>query len=219
MHTFIGLDGYPGGWVAVYLEKTRQRFHYAANADRLLDVPHERAMIDIPIGLPQRGYRDCDRAAKEIVGSSAFVGARSNVWLFEEYDDANAHYWKEKDTGISLQLWHLKDKLREINVMITPAMQERLQECHPELVFWRLNGKQPLPSKKTPRGCLLRIKLLKEHGVFRIEEWLAQRYGTGIRCDDLIDACACAIAARDSQFRLPPHNPPSEQGIRMEIWY
>lgn len=219
MSTFIGLDGYPGGWVAVYLEKSGHRFHYAATVDRLLDVPYKRAMIDIPIGLPTRGYRSCDVAAKEIIGSSAFLGARWNVWRFQEYDDANAHYWNEKDVGISLQLWHLKDKLREINEAMTPARQERLQECHPELVFWRLNGNERLPGKKTPEGRSKRIELIKERGITRIEEWLEQRYGTGIRRDDLIDAGACAIAARDSRSRLPCNEPPSERGIRMEIWY
>jgi len=57
------------------------------------------------------------------------------------------------------------------------------------------------------------------HGISRIDEWLAQRFGTGIRRDDLFDACACAIAARDSRSRLPSNNPPSVRGIRMEIWY
>jgi predicted RNase H-like nuclease len=59
MVTVIGLDGYRGGWVAVYLENSRQRFDYGA-LDRLLDVPYKRAMIDIPVGLPARGYRGCD---------------------------------------------------------------------------------------------------------------------------------------------------------------
>jgi predicted RNase H-like nuclease len=219
MHTFIGLDGYPGGWVAAYLEKTRQRFHYAANADRLLDVPHERAMIDIPIGLPQRGYRDCDRAARELLGPSAFLGARWGVWDFDSFDAANTYYRSAGEICISQQLWHLRSKLKEVNEAMTPEKQKRVQETHPELVFWRLNQKQPLKSKKTRDGRSRRIGLLKEHGVSRIEEWLAQRFGTGIRRDDLTDACACAIAARDSRSRLPSNNPPSERGIRMEIWY
>jgi predicted RNase H-like nuclease len=221
MATFIGLDGYSGGWVAVYLEKTGHRFRYAATADRLLDVPYQRAMIDIPIGLPMCGYRDCDRAAKHIIGSSAFLGARCNVWMFQSYEFANAYYRKVGDTCISQQLWHLRSKLREINEAMTPKKQKRLQETHPELVFWRLNGNQQLPSKKTTEGHSRRIELLKERGISRIEEWLAQRRGTGIRRDDLIDACACAIAARDknANTRLPGGNPPMERGIRMEIWY
>jgi predicted RNase H-like nuclease len=84
---------------------------------------------------------------------------------------------------------------RALGAPMTPAMQELLPECHPELVFWRLNGQEPLPSKKTREGRSRRIELLKEHGILRIEQWLAQRFGTGIRRDDLIDACACAIGA------------------------
>jgi predicted RNase H-like nuclease len=220
MVTVIGLDGYRGGWVAVYLENSRQRFDYGA-LDRLLDVPYKRAMIDIPVGLPARGYRGCDVAAKAMVGSSAFLGARWNLWKFKAYEHANAHYWNDNDTGISVQLWNLTDKLREINVAMTPALQRRLQESHPELVFWRLNGGQMLPSKKTPEGRWRRIELLKEQGIERIEEWLGQRRGTGIGHDDLIDACACAIAARDrhESHRLPIGVPVTKQGIRMEIWY
>jgi hypothetical protein len=41
-----------------------------------------------------------------------------------------------------------------------------------------------------------------ERGFARLPTWLAQRYGTGIGRDDLIDACACAVAARDSKRRL-----------------
>lgn len=221
MATFIGLDGIPGGWIAVYLQGKRHRFHYAATVDRLLDVPYERAMIDIPIGLPLRGYRDCDRAAKEIIGSSAFLGARFNVWTFQSYKAANAYYRRVRDTCVSQQLWHLRTKLKEINETITSKKQNRLQECHPELVFWRLNRRHPLPSKKTLQGRSRRLQLLKQYGVSRIEEWLEQRYGTGIRRDDLIDACACALAARDrnANNRLPLGSPQIDRGIRMEIWY
>jgi predicted RNase H-like nuclease len=221
MTTFIGLDGIPGGWVAVYLEKTGHRFGYAATAGRLLDVPYQQAMIDIPIGLPQRGYRECDRAAKQIIGSSAFLGARWNVWQFQTYDQANAHYRKVGEPCISQQLWHLRSKLKEINEAITAEKQNCIQESHPELVFWRLSGRKTLPSKNTPEGHAQRIELLKEQGISRIEEWLGQRQRTGIKRDDLIDACACAIAARDRNpdNRLPLGNPPLEKGIRMEIWY
>src|SRR6516164_7522847 len=179
MTTFIGIDAFPAGWVAVYLEKKTHRFHYAATTDHLLDVSYQRAMIDIPIGLPQRGYRDCDLAA------------RWNVWGFESYEAANAHYRIVKDTCISQQLWHLRHKLKEINETITSEIQNRLFESHPELVFWRLNRKQTLPIKKTPEGRLRRIELVEEYGISRIKEWLDQRHGTGIRRDDLIDACAC----------------------------
>jgi predicted RNase H-like nuclease len=91
MGTFIGIDGIRGGWVAVYIDKKgRQRFDYSCRLDRLLAVSHDRAMIDVPIGLPERGYRRCDLDAKKLIGSSVFLGARWNVWTFRTYEEANA---------------------------------------------------------------------------------------------------------------------------------
>jgi predicted RNase H-like nuclease len=219
MAAYIGIDGYPGGWVAVYLEGSRQRFRYAASIETLLDRSCTRAMIDIPIGLPDHGYRDCDRAARAIVGSSVFLGARWGLWDIESYPAANSHFHANNDKGVSQQLWHLRSKLREINESMTPETQERLQETHPELVFYRLNG-GPLGARKTTReGRSRRVELLKGQGLSRIEEWIGQRWGAGIRADDLIDACACVVAARDSRQRLPAGEPPVARGIRMEMWY
>jgi hypothetical protein len=65
-------------------------------------------------------------------------------------------------------------------------------------VFWRLNGGEPLAKKKTDGGRAQRVALLKPLGFDQIENWLSWRHGTGIGRDDLIDACARALAARDS---------------------
>jgi predicted RNase H-like nuclease len=94
-----------------------------------------------------------------------------------------------------------------------------LQEMHPELVFWRLSG-GPLANKKTEDGRKQRMALLKPHGFDQIETWSGQRRGTGIGRDDLIDACACALAARDRSQRIPSDvRDRDRRGIRMEIWY
>jgi predicted RNase H-like nuclease len=218
MSTFIGIDGISGGWVAVYLADRQQYFDYG-QLGRLLAIPHERAMIDVPIGLPQRGYRSCDEEARKLVGSRVFLGARWNVWKFGTYKSANDHYWGCADAGISMQLWCIRDKLQEVNEAMTPKQQSQLQETHPEMIFWRLNDGKVLASKKTDAGRARRIKLLKQHGFDQIDRWLALRNRTPIRSDDLIDACVCALAARDSRDRLPGGEPPTERGIRMEIWY
>jgi len=176
-------------------------------------------MIDIPIGLPEQGYRKCDVAARSIIGPSAFLGARWGVWDFESYDAANEHYRSVGDTAISQQLWQLRAKLREVNLTMTPERQCGLLETHPELVFRRLNANMPLARKKSREGRSQRIELLNGQGISRIEEWLGQRYCTGIGRDDLIDAAVCAIAARDSMDRLPRGEPPTYRGIGAEIWY
>ncbi len=222
MRSFIGIDAFPRGWVAAYLhEDGSQEFDYAPTVDRLLTVPYSRAMIDVPIGLPPRGYRACDIEAIGRVGSRVFLGARWGVWSFKCYKDANARYWSDNDKGIPKQLWCIRDNLRQINQLMTPELQSRFLETHPELVFLRLNGDRQLDPKNSIPGRAQRVSILQENGFGQIDRWLNQRYGTHIKRDDLIDACACAIAARDSKERLPTHrNPPiDERGIRMEIWY
>jgi predicted RNase H-like nuclease len=218
--TYVGIDGIPGGWVAVYLEPSRQRFNYSGSLERLLSVPFDRAMIDVPIGLPAIGYRECDVAARRLHGPSVFLGARWGVWDFASSKAANEHYHAAGQPGISVQLWGIRDKLQEANTWITPLRQETVKECHPEVVFHRLNGGAPLKhSKKTAEGRAARIELLEGAGVTRIREWLGQRDRTGIGRDDLIDACAAAIAARDPAGCLPETPGLSAQGIRMEIWF
>jgi predicted RNase H-like nuclease len=220
MGIFIGIDGIPGGWVAVYIDENGgQRFDRSSCLDSLLTRPHSRAMIDVPIGLPEWGYRRCDRKARERIGSSVFLGARWNVWNFPTYEEANAHYWDHGDPGIAKQLWGIRGKLQEVNEAMTPQRQSRLKETHPELVFCRLNGR-PLANKKTVDGRRQRTALLKRQGFDHIETWLGQRRGTGIGRDDLIDACACALAARDSTQRIPSNVLDRDRrGLRMEIWY
>jgi predicted RNase H-like nuclease len=218
MKTFVGIDGIPGGWVAVYLsDDGRQRFAYAESAVQLLSDPYERAMIDIPIGLPKRGYRQCDIEARALVGPRVFLGARWGVWAFKTLNEANTYYWKEEGVGrgISMQLFCIRDKLRELNEVPAPP---RLFEAHPEMIFWRIAGRV-LESKSTEKGRGERIRFLEYNGVRRIRRWLEQRQRTGIRRDDLIDACACALAARDSTDTVPSGGGLTDRGVRAEIWY
>ncbi len=218
MKTFVGIDGIPGGWVAVYLSgEGRQRFAYGKSAAQLLSDPYERAMIDMPIGLPERGYRQCDIEARALVGPRVFLGARWGVWAFESLNEANTYYWKEEGVGrgISMQLFCIRDKLRELNEVPVPP---RLFEAHPEMIFWRIAGRV-LESKKTQQGRDERRRLLEKNGIREIGRWLEQRQRTGIRSDDLIDACACALAARDSTDTVPPGGGLTDRGVRAEIWY
>jgi predicted RNase H-like nuclease len=218
MTTFVGIDGIPGGWVAVYLsDNGDQRFAYAKSAARLLADPYDRAMIDMPIGLPERGYRQCDIEARALVGPRVFLGARWGVWNFKTLGEANAHYWNQESVGrgISMQLFCIREKLQELNEVPVPP---RLFEAHPEMIFWRIAGRV-LASKNTAKGRAERIEILKEKGIGRVQRWLGQRHGTGIRRDDLIDACACALAARDSTRRVPTNGNLINRGAQAEIWY
>jgi predicted RNase H-like nuclease len=144
---YIGIDGIKGGWVGVYIDETQALgFEKSQRLDDLIVEPYIRAMIDIPIGLPDKGYRRCDIEAKGLVGSRVFLGARWDVWSFETYKLANDYYWNNQEPGISIQLWSIREKLREANTVITPERQKQVLETHPELIFWRLGGHRIIES-------------------------------------------------------------------------
>lgn len=209
MKTFIGIDGYRGGWVAVWIDEAgRQGFDYSPTVGRLLSYPHWRAMIDIPIGSPDRSYRACDVQARQLLGPHVFPGARRDLWTFKSAPQANCYYRSSGQNGISVQLWSIRCKIKEIAEIMSFERQRNVQETHPELVFWKLNRRARLFGKKTELGRRRRIDLLAAYGFKKIEEWLEHRYRTGIGRDDLIDACACAIAAKDAKDRLPRKEEP-----------
>ena len=218
---YLGLDGFRGGWVAVWIDDHGNHgFDYSPGLSRLLAMPHKRAMIDMPIGLTMSGHRACDIRARELVGASVFLGARRNLWEFPDQASANRYYWQHEGPGmgVSCQLWNIRDKIREVDELITPDRQATIGEAHPELIFRRLGSPLRLEGKKSARGRDQRVKLLADFGFVKLSRWLTQRYGTGIGRDDLIDACACAIAARDSSSRLGGDEV-DLRGLRMEINY
>jgi predicted RNase H-like nuclease len=219
--TYLGLDGFRFGWVAAWIDDRGQHgFDYAPGLTRLLAMPHARAMIDMPIGLKPSGYRTCDLRARELVGPAVFLGARRDLWTFPDMAAANRHYWERegRGRGISAQLWNIRDKIRDVDVIMTPARQTTIGEAHPELIFWNLAGRVRLATKTSAKGREQRIALLKRRGFTCLPKWLTQRHGTGIGRDDLIDACACAVAARDSTERIGGDEI-DRRGLRMEINY
>ncbi|MGY3393868.1 putative RNase H-like nuclease [Bradyrhizobium sp. USDA 3311] len=221
MNNYLGLDGFRYGWVAAWIDEHGDHgFDYSPGLTRLLAMPHARAMIDMPIGLNVSGYRTCDLRARELVGPAVFLGARRDLWRFPDMPAANRHYWKHegKGRGVSAQLWNIRDKIREVDEIMTPARQATIGEAHPELIFWNLAGRLLLESKVSAQGREQRIALLEQRGFTRLRKWLTQRHGTGIGRDDLIDACACAVAARDSTQSVGDGEI-DPRGLRMEINY
>ena len=149
-----------------------------------------------------------------------FLGARRDVCRFADMAAANRHFWEHEGMGwgVSAKLWNIRDKMREVDDVMTPSRQVTIGEAHPELIFWSLAGRVRLEPKTSPRGRTQRIALLRDRGFTEVERWLTLRHGTGIGRDDLIDACACAVAARDSTQRVGGDEL-DPRGLRMEINY
>jgi predicted RNase H-like nuclease len=221
----LGLDGYSKGWVAVLLDGDRQEITFHCDVAEALSRPFNRAGIDIPIGMTDDGRRDCDLLARAKLrphASRVFTGARRWLWLeFSDPDDANREAQRRRQKRASRQLWHLGEKIMAVDAFVRANSSCDVREVHPELVFWRLNGHKPLPSKKSEEGDTLRVALLKRQGIHEIEAWLSStRIGTGAKRDDVLDACAVAIAARDLAGSVPEGTPPFDaHRLPMQIWF
>ena len=221
----LGIDGFSKGWVAVLLDGDVQEVSFHRDITDALSRPFERAGIDIPIGMTDHGERDCDLLARAKLRphtSRVFTGARR--WLWQEYcdpDNANREAQRRGQKRVSRQLWHLGCKIMEVDVFVQANPSRDIREVHPELVFLRLNGNEPLPSKKSAGGLALRCALLKQSGVRKIDRWLTDdRICSGARPDDVLDACAVAIAAREPIGSVPEGTPRLDtHGLPMRIWF
>jgi predicted RNase H-like nuclease len=221
----LGLDGFRNGWVMVSLDGSGADIAFPDNIAAALAKRFDRAAIDIPIGMTDDGERLCDRLARERLHphrSRVFTGARR--WLWDEFDDpdqANAEAQRRGQKRVSRQLWHLGSKIMQVDAFVRahPAMD--IREAHPELAFLRLTDGKPLPSKKSEEGIALRRRLLQCNGFEDIDRWLTEaRIGTGAKPDDVLDACAVAIVARDPAGSVPEGLPPRDaHGLPMQIWF
>lgn len=228
--TFIGLDGFSKGWVAVTSDGGRRHIDFIGDISWLATQQFDRAAIDIPIGLSDDGVRACDQQARKKLsphGSRVFSGARR--WLWQDFNDpdlANIEAEQREQKKVSRQLWHLGPKIMEVDHFVRENFMRAhrsldIRETHPELVFLRLNDNAPLPSKHTEEGLTLRRRLLIDDGFIDIDDWLsAKRRRTGAKRDDVLDACAAAIGARDCAGCVPEGDPPRDvQGLPMQIWF
>lgn len=221
----IGLDGYRHGWVAVSIDGDRRDIAFAGDIDWLAGRRFTCAAIDIPIGMNDDGERICDALARKALaphGARVFGGARR--WLWEDFCDpakANIEAARRRQKKVSRQLWHLGPKIMEVDRFIRAQRDPDIREAHPELVFLRLNGGKPLLSKHTDEGVAHRRRLLLDDGFSELDDWLeSTRIGTGAKRDDVLDACACAIAARDLVGCLPEGEAPRDApGLPMQIWF
>lgn len=238
----LGLDGCRGGWVVVALNaKAPPSITAIPSIDALLSMSFTRAAIDIPIGLPASGLRECDRLARKVLAEHSarvFTGVRRDLlgcshFSRNEFDAANKQLKAAGQSGISIQLWNILPKVKEVDVVIRSngSLSERVREVHPELVFRRLNGGRPVPKKKDPDGLKERLDLLRDAGLAHVDEWISrqerrrmtdllQRSQMSVQPDDILDACAAALAANRPAGCLPDGDAPRDDcGLPMQIWF
>lgn len=227
-----GVDGCRGGWLYVVARIDAhglkiERCEVATSFKELIEATKncDALAVDIPIGLSAGGRREADFEARKRLGprrSSVFPApARCLIETEGDYATLNALSKRECGRGISRETCNILPKIAEVDACITPAMQRRIAEAHPELAFWCLNDCTHLQyAKKRPEGLAMRLRLLESRFGSSIARLPVPR---GAARDDLYDAAVLTrTAARlisGDAVRLPAKPHYDARGLRMEIVY
>jgi predicted RNase H-like nuclease len=239
MAKYVGLDWASKGWFGVILNDSGtwetdlfpslwSVWKYHSDASRIL--------IDIPIGLPSDEKRACDVNAKEKLAHrqrSVFYTPVRDAVYEQNLDDAKETNEAEADFSIQNQAWSLVSRIREVDEFLDmyPSARDRVQETHPEVCFYALNGRNALTeSKRTEEGIRRRKALLADESpvAVSIYEESVDRYTTPSYApmvsgsDDILDALVAAVTAQrspDECLTLPEAPPTDERGLPMQIIY
>ena len=206
MRRVLGVDGCRGGWVGALVSlpdgrssggravAPRVEWLRLATFAEVLAVEAEVVGVDMPIGLPASGRRDCDLQAKTLLGRAhprVFLTPPRGVLVAPTYVEAGRlHRELTGGLGMSIQTWHLVPKICEVDSSSAVSDDVRLVEVHPELSFAALVGMpdgEALPSKKTASGRSARVSVLGG--------WVPDLAGLPAG-DDGLDALAVAWSAR-----------------------
>lgn len=207
----LGIDGYPKGWVAARREDDVVTWLTCPvkGIGRLLadDVV---VGIDMPIGLAETGWRECDRRAKGELGragSRVFMTPPRGVLelgLTTPNEQVQALSRELTGQGTSRQAMGLAERILALDAELAMA-QATVIEVHPELSFAELAGR-PLASKKTARGVGERLTALRPW--LRTIDAVLSDAPSDVPTDDALDALIALWSAerwRDGSARtLPP---------------
>jgi predicted RNase H-like nuclease len=225
----VGVDGCPGGWIAVELTpgapEVKPVFH-ASFRDLLAAYPNSFIGVDIPIGLSSTSEpRNCDVLTRRALGprrSSVFPAPHPDILLEPTFTEAGRKSRELIGRGISQQAFHIFRKIAEVNALLTPALQERVFEVHPEASFMALAGHPMLHPKRRSAGYEeRRIHLERDLNIALPDRRTAHAYARPAKPDDFLDATVAAWTALrvalDKAQRVPAEPAYDRRGLRMEI--
>jgi|SRR5882724_1204442 len=162
MAWIAGVDGCSFGWFAVLHEIAADGWSCYSRKTfaEILKLPENPQFIavDIPIGLATeaiRGGRACDNLARKTLGQprgrSVFSSpVRATLAHAKNYTAASRANRESSKHGISLskQAFAIMPKIKDVDDSMSPELQKRVYEVHPELCFYELNGQKPIARGK-----------------------------------------------------------------------
>lgn len=229
----LGIDGCRAGWVIASSDPGLGALDFQVVPDlrRLVrDAAAGRALlaVDIPIGLAAPGPRAADVETRRFLGvpraSSVFPAPARATLGARSYAEACARNFRAAGRRISVELWNILPKIAEADRLVTPALQARVREAHPEVIFAVLAGRPRglEHSKKTPAGERERLGILGPFVPAFDPERVRRALGrAAVARDDIVDAVALLVCARRihaGRARVFPSVPERDRrGLRMEI--
>jgi len=216
MASYLGVDWASGCWLVVKAGDDP----LVTTEPSILNVWHEHGddvrsiLVDIPIGLPEEGPRECDEEARQFLkgrGSTVFSVPGREVVETDDYGEAR----ENNDGSLGSQSWWLFPRIKEVDVFLQEYddARKKTYESHPEVCFAKLAG-EGLPAKDTEEGVEERVELLNDDPELPEEisgiperydeksEW-HERISKG-RLDDVVDAAVLAYTAK--QLELGPRD-------------
>jgi predicted RNase H-like nuclease len=228
-----GADACRAGWICVTRDADgvlASACHATAEA-LLAQRPRPDALaIDVPIGLPGRGPRACDREARRRLGpraASVFPAPlRRVVEAAASWEEACCIRTRLEGKRMSKQAWGIVAKVREVDAALRrrPARARWLHEVHPELCFAVWRGAPMRDPKKSRAGRRERLALVSGHfGAAAFATLRRDCPRRDVADDDLLDALAALWTAerilRGEAARLPERPPRDRLGLPMQIVY
>jgi predicted RNase H-like nuclease len=218
-----GVDGCKDEWIAaVDLGDGRTEIRPPVAfrelfGDRELDL----IVIDVPIGLVEKGPRQADVKAREFLrerGCCVFTSPIRPILDCRSWEEACRIRCEVEKKKISKQQFGILSKVREVDGVLRRIGTTNVFEGHPEVSFALMNGGAPiLIGKKKREGKERRSKLISEYfsdADERIAEYPHHR-------EDVLDAYALLWTARrikrGEQRRFPETPELDRFGLRTEI--
>jgi predicted RNase H-like nuclease len=231
-----GIDGCAGGWLCLSRDIVSGRVGATIlpHFGQILSMNPEPTVVavDTPIGLPDRGARQCDLEARKRLGSrrsSVFPAPVRSTLIAMSYQQACDIGRATDGRALSKQTYAILPKIREVDEFLCedPGRREWIREVHPEVSFWAWNGSKPMdyPKKKRTGELPLGRKEREELVIPRYKEWytLVQSKLPPEACayDDLLDAFAALWSAErvlsGEAVLIPDKTEIDSCGLRMEI--
>jgi predicted RNase H-like nuclease len=235
MPRIAGIDGCRGGWLVVCETPLPGPWSWfvAPNFEavwrQLRDF--DAVGVDMPVGIPDRGPRECEALARRLLSprrtASVFSSPIRPILAIDDYMQACDTREAIDGRRMSKQSFFIMEKIAEIDAVVRARREfaDRLFEVHPEVSFTALGGGEPmLHPKRDQAGFEERLEHLSD--VFprsTLEEALDAFPRAEVARDDVLDAFAVLWSAKrialSTAERLPEDPTYDACGIDMAIWY